>query len=112
MRLHGIDAPETNQPYGQAARGFVSNAILFKTVEIQPTSQGRDRYGRIVAVVEIPGIGVLQELLLDAGLAWVWPRYCKDCGSWERIQAKAKEEKRGLWVDGQPIPPWEWRRGR
>jgi hypothetical protein len=28
---------------------------------------------------------VLQELLLEAGLAWVYPLYCPDCANWYAI---------------------------
>ena len=110
IRLHGIDAPETKQSYGQAAKGFVNNVALYKVVDVQPTPQGSDRYGRIVAVVVIPGIGILQELLLERGLAWVYPRYCKNCTNWEAIQTQAQSQQRGLWTDKDPIPPWEWRK--
>ncbi|MDR0828336.1 MAG: thermonuclease family protein [Desulfovibrio sp.] len=53
IRLHGIDAPERKQPYGETARGFVSNSVLFKQVDVQP--RDRDRYGRTVAIVDVPG---------------------------------------------------------
>jgi len=112
VRLHGIDCPESNQPYGQAAKTFVSQAVLFKKVDVQATPQGKDRYGRIIAVVEIPGVGVLQELLLEAGLAWVYPQYCKDCGAWEAMETEARSQKKGLWVAEKPIGPWEWRKKR
>lgn len=110
IRLHGIDAPEVRQPYGQAAKGFVSNAALYKIVDIQETPQKRDRYGRVVAVVKIPGAGILQEMLLERGLAWVYTRYCKDCGAWEALYKQARKQRRGLWADRNPMPPWEWRK--
>ncbi len=28
----------------------------------------------------------------------------------EKLEAGAKEAKRGLWADPSPVPPWEWRR--
>lgn len=112
VRLHGIDSPELRQPYGQAARAFVVNAVLYKNVDVQPTPQIADRYGRIVAVVNTPDLGILQELLLNAGLAWVWPLYCRNCVEWEAIQAKARDERRGLWADENPLEPWEWRKKR
>lgn len=28
---------------------------------------------------------------------------------WERLETEAKGERRGLWVEPNPIPPWEWR---
>ena len=112
VRLHGIDCPETNQPYGQTAKAFVIEAVLFKEVDVHPSPQGKDRYGRIVAVVEIPGVGVLQELLLEAGLAWVYPQYCKDCGAWEMLEAEARNQRKGLWIEDKPVEPWEYRKRR
>ena len=114
IRLHGIDAPKLRQPHGQAARRFVINAVLYKLVNVQPTPQGKDRYGRTIAIVDVPGVGILQEMLLQAGLAWVYPQYCKDCKEWEAMQAEAKAQQRGLWarkgVEGKAVPPWEWRK--
>ena len=110
VRLHGIDAPELRQPYGQAAKTFVLNTVLYKEVDIHQASQGTDRYGRIVAIVDVPGTGILQELLLDAGLAWVWSKYCLDCGEWEGLQANAARLDKGLWADKKPTEPWEWRK--
>jgi endonuclease YncB( thermonuclease family) len=112
VRLHGIDAPELRQPYGEAAKAFTLNMTLFKEIEVQPTPQETDRYGRIVAIVEIPEVGILQELLLESGLAWVYPAYCKDCTSWETMQEEAREQRKGLWKDENPVEPWEWRKRR
>jgi endonuclease YncB( thermonuclease family) len=107
VRLHGIDAPESKQPYGQASKGFVNNAALYKQADVDAKS--RDRYGRTVAIVTVPG-GVLQDLLLDAGLAWVYPQYCRKCTAWEQKQAAARKARKGLWGDKEPVPPWEWRK--
>ena len=114
VRLYGIAAPELRQPHGQAARRCVINAVLYKQVDVQPTQQDKDRYGRLIAVVALPDGTILQEMLLQAGLAWVYPQYCKDCAEWEAMQAEAKAQKRGLWarkgVEGKAVPPWEWRK--
>jgi endonuclease YncB( thermonuclease family) len=112
VRLHGIDAPELRQPYGEAAKTFTLEAVLFKEIDVRPMPQGTDRYGRMVAIVEIPGSGILQELLLEAGLVWVYPNYCKNCGDWETIQEQARGQRIGLWTDENPIEPWEWRKSR
>ncbi len=108
VRLHGIDAPERKQPYGEASRGFAIDIALFKSVEIEETA--RDRYGRIVAIVWLPTGESLQSELLRAGLAWVWPRYCMNCDKWMDLQRRAMEAATGLWTDENPITPWEWRR--
>ncbi|MDR0238708.1 MAG: thermonuclease family protein [Deltaproteobacteria bacterium] len=112
VRLYGIDAPELDQPHGTAARLFLMSKARFKRADVRPTMQDKDRYGRIVAIVEIPGVGILQEMLLKSGLAWVYPQYCTDCGAWDAMQEEAKKRGKGLWARGEAVEPWEWRRGK
>ncbi|MDL2315487.1 thermonuclease family protein [Desulfovibrio sp. OttesenSCG-928-A18] len=116
VRLYGVDCPESRQPYGQAATGFVSDLALFKIVDVQPYDT--DRYGRTVAVLAI-GESTAQDALLDAGLAWVYTRYCKipQCAAWKDKEKAAARARRGLWRDldgaSKPVAPWTWRsRGR
>jgi endonuclease YncB( thermonuclease family) len=110
IRLYGIASPAMNQPYGEAARSLLIDAAMLQVVTITETSQGRDALGRHVVIAAIPEVGVLQELLLEAGLAWVYPLYCPDCANWYAIQQAARAEKRGLWADDDPLEPWEWRK--
>ena len=110
VRLHGIDAPEIRQPHGQAARDFVSKAVLFQAVGIDETPQKQDGYGRTVATVVLPDGGSLQAALLRAGLAWVWPRYCRNCDDWQALQDNARQAGRGIWRQPKPVPPWKWRK--
>jgi micrococcal nuclease len=28
----------------------------------------------------------------------------------EGIEKEAREARKGLWADPQPVPPWEWRK--
>ena len=111
VRLHGIDAPERKQAHGEVARNFVSSIALYKVVDVRPTPQRTDRYGRVVAIVEIPEQGILQELLLKNGLAWVHPKYCKDCGDWYAMQDTSRVRGFGVWSNQDSVPPWEWRKG-
>ena len=111
VRLYGIDAPELRQPYGGAAKDFVVAMVLFQAVDVREVSQGRDRYGRVVAIVVAGGKSVQEELLRE-GLAWVWTRYCRSCDEWEALQADARRAGRGLWAAPVPAPPWEWRKRR
>lgn len=109
IRLHGIDCPERRQAYGEAARGFVYDAVLYKVVEVEET--GRDRYGRTVAIIRLND-DTLQAALLRSGMAWVYVKYCPNCSEWDLLQGEAQKNKRGLWVDENPISPWEWRKGQ
>lgn len=107
VRLYGIDCPERRQPYGSAATRFTREAVAGKDVEV--TEYGRDRWGRIVGVV-----GDLNQSLIEAGLAWVYPQYCKKpfCKDWTLLQISARQERRGLWRDADPLPPWTYRKDR
>ena len=105
VKLFGLAAPGLGQPYGYAAKAFVVSAALHKTVKVRPVTHSKDSSA---ALVEVPGMGSLQEMLLEAGLAWVWPRQCKKCSNWEAIQADAKVHERGLWADKARVAPWRW----
>lgn len=109
VRLYGVDCPEYDQPFSRDAKQFAGEKVLRKQVLIRPSYN--DSYGRVVAEV-IRGDMVLNEELVQAGLAWVSPRYCKKsfCSSWQESENIARNERRGLWRDDRPDPPWQWKR--
>ena len=112
VRLYGIDCPERGQAFGNRARQATTGLVQGKTVTVRPLDV--DEIGRTVAIVESPEI-VLQATLLATGMAWVYPRYCKlqaICDEYRRLEAGARAERRGLWRDKAPVPPWEWRRSK
>ena len=106
IRLYGIDCPGTRQPFGVLARQTIMDAIFEEDVTVQPLYQ--DRFGRTVAVVGIGG-ETLQEILVRDGMAWVYPKYCTQeeiCNPLRNLEKTARVEKRGLWADKNPVPPW------
>ncbi len=108
VRLAEIDAPEKAQPYGARSRQSLSDLCFGKPVSID--SRGNDRYGRTVARISCAGIDANAEQL-RRGMAWVYDRYVTDRALY-RLQDDARAVKRGLWAEGQPVPPWEWRKDR
>ncbi len=110
VRLHGIDAPELAQPYGTEAKQYLQERIEGRRVELVPTD--RDRYGRLVAWVYLPEGGSTQVALLEAGLAWWYEEYAPEAARLAAAETRAREAGRGLWAEGDPLPPWEWRRRR
>ena len=113
VRLYGIDCPEKGQAFGNRAKQATASAVHGVTVALQQMSI--DRYDRIVAVVLMPGGESLNEHLVRDGLAWVYPQYCKNeeiCAPLRRLEAEARAERRGLWRDKAPVPPWEWRKAK
>ncbi len=106
VRLHGIDCPERRQAFGKQAKRFTSKFVYGKTVTV--TVFGLDRSGQAMGEVSLSDGRVLNQELLKAGLAW-WDRKSSDAPSLGDLEAEAREAKRGLWDDPNPIPPWEWR---
>jgi endonuclease YncB( thermonuclease family) len=107
VRLHGVDCPERNQPYGSRARQFTAQLAFGRTVTV--VIRDRDRYGRLVGEVLLPDGRNLNRELLAAGYAWWYRRYSRDLRL-AVLEWMARWRKRGLWQDPHPVPPWEWRK--
>ncbi len=74
----------------------------------------RDRWKRLIGVVRLADEDMNLHMI-DRGLAWHYKRYADEQSSGERDAYAAAEEaardaKRGLWSDPEPVPPWVWRR--
>lgn len=111
IRLFGIDCPEKKQAFGQAARKQTAFYVANHIVEIDVVDQ--DRYGRTIGLVTFDGGKNLSEELVKSGYAWVYRQYCKRrplCSDWVLLENDAMRNQRGLWVDHNPEPPWEWRK--
>ena len=54
----------------------------------------------------------MNDELVRAGLAWWFRKYAPKDEQLATLEAEAEREKRGLWVEPDPIPPWEWRKQR
>jgi endonuclease YncB( thermonuclease family) len=105
VRLQGIDAPERGQPFGNVARDRMATLAKGKTATIY--AHGNDRYGRVLATVEIEGDDLGRKLVAE-GLAWHYVRYSDD-QALAAAERDARAAGRGLWADAHPVPPWEWR---
>jgi endonuclease YncB( thermonuclease family) len=55
---------------------------------------------------------MLNHELVRAGLAWWFQRYARHDGDLKELESEARIARRGLWVDENPLPPWEFRRNR
>jgi endonuclease YncB( thermonuclease family) len=111
IRLTGIDAPEKKQPFGNRSKQSLSDMVFNKTVTVE--TDKRDRYGRELGKVMESGKDVNLEQV-RAGMAWHYKAYERtqsviDRQPYADAEIEAKAAKRGLWVDAEPTPPWEWR---
>ena len=46
---------------------------------------------------------------VQRGWAWVFPRYAPKNSPLYALEREARLDRRGLWADDRPVPPWEWR---
>ncbi len=110
IRLYGVDAPESSQPFGGEARRYVAQSLLKREVRVE--GQNRDQYGRLVGRVFLDGRDFCLELIRH-GIAWCYAQYCED-PAYLAAQKKAQQAGRGLWAAAKrgepPVAPWEFRR--
>jgi endonuclease YncB( thermonuclease family) len=114
IRLAGIDAPELSQAFGRVSRQHLADQVAGRTVAIEWTK--RDKYQRLVGKLLLNGrdINITQ---IEAGLAWHYKEYAmeqspEDRQRYARAEEKSRATRLGLWQDGQPVPPWMYRKSK
>lgn len=105
VRLHGIDSPETGQPYGTAATEAAKKVAEGEVVEVDT-----DHYGRIVGRVIVGGTD-LGASLVYSGYAWHDQRHAPGSSQIKEAEQAARKEGRGLWSQEDPTAPWQYRNG-
>ena len=108
VRLHGIDCPEKGQPFGNNAKQATSALVFAQYVSLE--IHGKDIYGRVVADVLLADKTNVNHQLVKDGWCWWYRKYAPQDTTLENLETEAREARKGLWVDPDPIPPWEWRR--
>ncbi|WP_313380289.1 thermonuclease family protein [Proteiniphilum saccharofermentans] len=109
IRLEGIDAPEQGQAFGNRSREYLSNLIVGK--RLKATYKEKDRYGRILGKVSTDSIKDINLEMIKAGMAWHYSYYNKE-EEYAEVHEQAKKSRAGLWIDKNPINPYEWRKGK
>ena len=112
VRYLGIDAPEihheagTAQPFGFEARTRNREWIGSRRVRLEFDAERFDLYGRILAYVFLPDGSLLNETLLDEGLAFCLAKTpnVKYEERLLRAQRRAMESRRGIWREWREAP--------
>ncbi|WP_442892179.1 thermonuclease family protein [Ensifer sp. MJa1] len=108
IRIEGIDAPELDQTCrrggadwdcGRQARDRLRT--LISSGDTHCRLHGRDRYGRDLATCQAGGRDIGREMVLSG--------YAVSYGLYAAEEARAENERRGLW-SGEFVSPGEWRR--
>ena len=108
IRLHGIDAPEKKQDFGNRSKQMLSNLIAGKDVIVQ--DRGKDRYGRTIGMVMLNELNINEEMLRQ-GMAWHFLKYDKN-PRWSELEGAAREAHIGLWSQPGAVAPWDWRKAK
>ena len=101
IRLEGIDAPELKQAFGSRAKEHLSSLIMGKDVTL--IVKGEDLYKRTLSKILLDSQDVNLSMVRD-GFAWNYSKYSKD-----KKFAEARTKKKGLWIDKDPVAPWNYR---
>ncbi|MBI5596627.1 MAG: thermonuclease family protein [Elusimicrobia bacterium] len=109
IRLYGVDAPESSQPFGPEAQAFTQSLTAGRSVHV--VVRETDDYGRLLGTVVLPDGRSLNRELVRAGLAW-WYRYFSPelGGDYGRLEEAARGSRLGLWAQDKPEAPWDFRR--
>lgn len=111
IRLNGIDAPEAGQEFSQASRRHLAKLVFGR--EVLVIWQMTDRYERELAKIMVDRMDINLEQL-RAGMAWYFREYERDVPEEDRenfdaAEREARSDRRGLWQQLNPLPPWEYR---
>jgi micrococcal nuclease len=104
VRLNGIDAPERGQAFSQKAKQALADKVFGKSVKVE--WKKLDRYQRILGEIYLGARWINHEMVV-VGLAWRY-KHSTDA-ELGRAEAAARAARRGLWIDPEPAPPWDYR---
>jgi micrococcal nuclease len=117
IRLCGIDAPERDQPFGQASRDYLKQLLGDRENPIAVVPIEQDRYGRTVAEVFVAtgegGEIFVNGEMVRVGMAYHYAQYSDTCPNRQAIrlgESMGKEERVGVFGEDGLTLPWEWRR--
>jgi len=109
IRMEGIDAPEKGMPFYQVSKKHLGSLCFGQRVAVQITQT--ESGNRKIGFTFLSSGSELSHEMIRAGLAWHFVKYNSD-RDLAALEQEARQEKRGLWKDPHPLPPWEIRKIR
>jgi micrococcal nuclease len=117
VRLLGIDAPEranAGKPemyYARQATDFLKRIAEGQEVQVylDERAGSRDKYGRLLAYIELPDGQFANERLLAEGCVYADRRFPHGCSQkYLRLENTARAQRVGLWAHVTPdqLPAW------
>lgn len=109
LRLAEVDCPEKAQAFGTKAKQFTSDQVYLKVVKYDVTDI--DRYGRSIAKIYYDDNKYLSAEIIKNGFGWQYKQYSTS-KLLAKLEQEARQNKRGLWIDANPIYPSDFRRNK
>lgn len=114
IKLLAVDAPESDQVFGDVAKTHLGELIYDKSVLVEYWGIAAD--GSLVGRVTLNGADIGAQMIRD-GAAWFDTSNqehlsAADREIYQRSEEAARTEKRGLWQTESPIAPWEFVRAK
>ena len=106
VRLRGIDAPETCQPWGRQATVALREQVQGRPAALR--THGQDDYRRTLGTVYVAGLDI-NATLVAQGHAWAW-RDSRGRSPYLKQEAAARAAGRGAHADRAAEAPWDFRR--
>jgi len=107
IRIDAIDAPEKGMPYYKVSKQYLSDLCFGKSVTVKVSKI--DRYGRSVARITLSDGRDISTEMIKAGMAWHYKKYSND-KVLAALEVAARSKRAGLWLDKNPIAPWDIRK--
>lgn len=104
-RAFGVDAPESNQPFGKVTAAFLMN---YAGIPAKIITHGQDKYKRTIAELFVNG-ECINLKMVKLGYAWNYKHFNSD-EAYQKAENFAKSHKLGLWAGDNLIEPYEWRK--
>ncbi len=110
VRLHGIDAPELDQEYGEESKNALAVLVEGKVVLVDLLCL--DKFRRWVGILHAgTSRQSVNKAMVEIGMAYNWPTYGRVYGG-HNAQQRARSKRVGIWTRfGGEVRPWMHRHG-
>ena len=109
VKLLGVDAPEMNQAFGDVAKKHLADLVLDKSVLVEYSGIAAD--SSLTGRVSLNNADIGAQMIRD-GAAWFDTNTNRLSGTerdvYQQSEQAARNERRGLWQEENPIAPWEF----
>ncbi len=107
LRLLGIDTPEAGQPFADDASSLFRRLTADRPLRLTYNQNRRDRYGRLLAFAYVDDTLMVNRVLVDSGLAWLYLHHDQDNTTSEfqqllAAQQHAIDHRVGVWAEDHP----------